>query len=132
MRKMDDGRFPFMRATQFCILIACSVLVTLCMIEEIFLSRAIIRQNYAVVDAHERSSTDGYYKNEWEKLALSTYRASQKDPAMTELLKEEGVAVHEGPPPGTPPVAPSPGGTVSPPAPGSKPVQAPAARPATP
>jgi hypothetical protein len=85
--------------------------VSLLMIRQIFLSHAIIKEQHILVDAHETADGDAVYQSGWEKLAMSVYRSSAQDPAMLDLLKSEGISIHEGPPPGdasTPNAAPLP------------------------
>ena len=93
------------RGIQFWTLLLLSTAVSLLMIEQIFLSHAIIREQHVLVDSHETADTDSIYQSGWEKLAMRVWRAGAENPAMFDLLKSEGIAVHEGPPPGAWPAA---------------------------
>ena len=98
-----------MRALQFWILLLASSFVSLLLIEQIFLSRALNRQQRMLVDSEEMVSTATTYENNWKSLAIHIYQASRQDPALEEVLKNEGVAIRSG----QPPVAGSPSATTS-------------------
>ncbi len=99
-----------MRSIPFWTLVLLSIGVSLLMIYQIYLSRAIIREQHVLVDYHEEADGDKAYTQAWEKLALLAYKASAQDPAMLELLKSENISIHQGPPPST-----VPPGAISPP-----------------
>jgi hypothetical protein len=107
---------------QFWTLLLVSCAVSLLLLKQIFLSRAIIREQHVLVDSHETADSDSVYQSAWEKLALSVYKSGAQDPAMFDLLKNEGVSIHEGPPPGSTPAVPS---AVPVPSASTKPVQTP-------
>ena len=115
------------RGIQFWILLFVSSAVSLLMVKQIFLSHEIIKEQHILVDSHETADSDSVYQSAWEKLAMNVWRAGAQDPAMLDLLKTEGISVHEGPPPGA---APATTNAVPVPATSSKPMQTP--HPATP
>jgi len=88
------------RGIQFWTLLILSLIVSLLMIGEIFISRTIIKEQHTLVDSHETADTAPEYKEAWQKLAVNIWRGSAQDPALLDLLKGEGVGVHQGPPPG--------------------------------
>jgi hypothetical protein len=116
-----------MKGIHFWTLLIVSTAVSLLMIKQIFVSREIIRQQHALVDAHERADTGPVYKAAWEKLALAVWKASLQDPAMAQVLKDQNIAVHEGSPPGAPQTS-----TNAAPVQPAAPKPAPASHPATP
>jgi hypothetical protein len=115
------------KGIQFWTLLILSSVIGLMLVWQIVLSHAIIREQHVLVDWHEKADSDSIYQTAWEKLAMRVYKASAQDPALLDLLKSEGIAVHQGPPPGSTNAAPAP-------APGSssKPVQATPPHPAAP
>jgi hypothetical protein len=117
-----------MRALQFWILLLVSSFVSLLLIDQIFLSRALNRQQRMLVDSEEIVSSATAYENNWKQLAIHIYQASRQDPALVEVLKNEGVSIHSG----VPPAAGSPTSTApsAPPASSKTPVTP--SHPATP
>jgi hypothetical protein len=113
-----ENSFMKARGVQFWTLLALSCVVSLLMLKQISLSHAIIEEQHVLVDAHEKADTDTIYQSAWEKLAMNIWKAGAQDPAMQDLLKTEGVAVHAGPPPGTT----LPATSAAPPAPSAKPL----------
>jgi hypothetical protein len=99
-----------MRALQFWLLLLISTFISLLMIEQIFLSRALSREQRMLVDSQEMVSSATAYENNWKSLAIHIYQASRQDPALAEVLKNEGVNIRSGLPPGT---GPSPATTPS-------------------
>jgi hypothetical protein len=96
------------RGIQFWTLVLLSSAVSLLMIKEIFLSHALIKAQHMLVDAHEIAESDPVYQSAWQKLAMTIYRAGAQDPAMYDLLKDERIKVHQGPPPGATNTSPVP------------------------
>jgi hypothetical protein len=99
------------RGIQFWTLLLLSSAVSLLMIEQIFLSHAIIKEQHILVDAHEAAESDSIYQSAWEKLAMSIWRSGARDPAMLDLLKTERIKVHQGPAPDATNAAPLPEAT---------------------
>lgn len=98
------------KGIQFWTLLILSIIVSMLMVGEIFISRSIIKQQHLLVDAQETAETGPYYKDAWQKLAVSIWKSSAQDPDLLALLKNEGVGVHQGPPPGSAaPGFPAPG-----------------------
>jgi len=99
-----------MRAIQFWILLLGSSLVSVLLIKQIFLSRALNVEQRVLLDSQEVASTGNEYESAWKQLAIHIYQASHQDPALTEVLKNENVMVQGGPAAGTgsvPAVTPS-------------------------
>lgn len=102
-----------MRNTQFWILLVASTLVSVLFIKQIFLSRALDREQRVLVDDRETASTGVAWQNTWQKLALEIYKASRQDPALAAVLKNDNVAIHTAPAPVTGPAAAPPLSPVS-------------------
>jgi hypothetical protein len=91
------------RGIQFWTLMVVSSIVFLLYMGEIYASHSIIKEQRFLVDQREIADSSPYYKDAWQKLAVAVWKGSQQDPALGELLKSEGIGVHEGPPPGSAP-----------------------------
>jgi len=84
-----------MRQSQFWILLLCSSLVSILLIKQIFVSRALEQEQRLLVDCQETASTETGYENAWKQLAIHMYQASHQDPALVQLLKSENVEIHQ-------------------------------------
>ena len=87
------------KGIQFWILLVLSIVTSLLYVSEVFISHAIINKQHVLVDQHEESEAGPYYKDAWQKLAVQAWKGSAQDPTMIDLLKAEGISVHQGPPP---------------------------------
>jgi hypothetical protein len=103
-----------MRSTQFWILLLFSSLLSVLLIKQIFVSRALDHEQRLLVDCQEVVSTGPTYENGWKQLAIRIYQASRQDPALAQVLKNEKVEIHEkldadagSAPPATPFVPPA-------------------------
>ena len=83
-----------MRSLQFWILLLSSSFVSILLIKQIFLSRALNLEQRQLVDSQETASTASGYENLWKQLALHIYQASRQDPTLAGVLKNEKVEVH--------------------------------------
>jgi hypothetical protein len=90
------------RGIQFWTLLILSLIISLLLLSQIYLSHAIIREQHLVIDSKEAAGQGPYYRQAWQKLAVSIWKAGAQDPAMFDLLKTERIGIHQGPPPGTP------------------------------
>jgi hypothetical protein len=102
------------RDIQFWTLLLLSSAVSLLMIKQIFLTRALVKEQHVLVDAHEIAAGDSIYQSGWEKLAMTIWKSGAQDPAMYELLKSERIKIHQGPPPGATNAAPVPSASSDP------------------
>ncbi len=84
-----------MKSTQFWLLMVLSIAVTCLYFKEITLSRTIVRAQHTLTDDQETADSATLYEKRWQNLALSVYEASKQDPAMADLLKSEGIHVHQ-------------------------------------
>ncbi len=118
-----------MRAVQFWVLMAASIVVTCLYFKEISLSRSVIRSQHTLTDDRETADTAPLYEKRWQSLAVGIYQASAQDPAMVNLLKSEGIRVHQ-----MPPGSVNPAGGRMPPNASTKPLASPSqpGHPATP
>jgi len=89
-------------SVQFWVLLVVSCIVFLLYMGEIYASHAIIKEQRFLVDQREIAETGTYYKDAWQKLAVEVWKESPQDPTLLELLKSEGIGVHQGAPPGSP------------------------------
>ncbi len=101
-----------MRTLQFWILVILSSLVSLLMIKEIFLTRAIKHQQIELTESQQTASTADGFENAWQKLAMRIFEVGRQDPALMQLLKSADVEVRTTPPaaaaaPGATPPSPS-------------------------
>jgi hypothetical protein len=100
-------RFPAQmksKGIQFWTLLVVSCIVFLLYVAEIYASREIIKEQRFLNEQSQTASVAPYYKDAWQKLAVEVWKGGAQDPALLELLKSEGIDVHEGGPPGgTPP-----------------------------
>lgn len=87
------------KGIQFWVLLVLSTLTSLLYVSEVFISHAIIKEQHYLVDQHEESDSGPYYKDAWQKLAVQAWKGSAQDPTLIDLLKAEGISVHQGPPP---------------------------------
>jgi hypothetical protein len=102
-----------MRAHQFWIVMLVSLLVSALMIEEVYLSSALTREQMVLVAMRDVVSTSPGYENAWKQLAFHIYQAGRQDPALIALLKSEQIDIHPNtaadagsPPATTPPTSP--------------------------
>jgi hypothetical protein len=86
-----------MRAAQFWILLLGSSFVSVLLIKQIFLGRALDQEERLLVDSRETASTGPGYENAWKQLAIHIYQASRQDPALAQLLKNANVDIHANP-----------------------------------
>jgi len=86
-----------MRAAQFWILLLGSSFVSVLLIKQIFLNRALDQEQRLLVESQEIASTGSTYENAWKQLARYIYQAGRRDPALAEVLKKENVEAHENP-----------------------------------
>ena len=84
-----------MRQSQFWILLLCSSFLSVLLIKQIFLSRALDQEQRFLVDSQETIATGPKFENAWKQLALRIYQADSQDPALAQLLKNENVEIHE-------------------------------------
>ncbi len=82
-----------------------SLVVFALYVSEIFISRGIIKEQRILVDQRELADAGPYYKDAWQKLAVQAWKGGAQDPTMIDLLKSEGIAIHEGAPPGSAPAS---------------------------
>lgn len=97
-----------MKKFQFWILLLSSAFVSVLMIKQIFLSKAIVAEQRTLIDNTETASMDQGYQNTWRQLAVHIYQASRQDPALAAVLKNENVDVGTTPPPAPSSKTPSP------------------------
>jgi hypothetical protein len=83
-----------MRRFQFWLLVAASSLVSLLMIKQIFLSRALNHEQGILLDSEETASTAQTYETAWQKLAMAIYESSRQDPGFASVLKQSDVEIH--------------------------------------
>ncbi len=88
-----------MKAAQFWILIVCSIIVSILLVQTVFLNRELNRKQRVLVDNQETIATTATYERAWKQLAIRIYEAGKGDPEMIQLLKSEGVNVYAGTPP---------------------------------
>lgn len=99
-----------MRNTQFWILLLGSTLVSGLLIKQIFLSHALNQEQSSLVDSQETASSGPAFENTWKQLAIHIYQASRQDPVLVDVLKNNNITIHMGPPSGAgsaPATAPS-------------------------
>ncbi len=87
-----------MRVLQFWILVLGSTLVSALMIKQIFLTRDLDQEQRLFVDSQETAATEPGYENAWHKVAIHIYLASRQDPALAQVLKDNGIQVRQGEP----------------------------------
>ena len=104
------------KGAQYWILLLTSAVISVLLVSQIFISRAIIHEQHFLVDQREAADAGPYYREAWHKLAVDVWEGSAQDPALLGLLKSEGIGVHEGPPPGTSAAPGAPAAPVSSPA----------------
>jgi len=85
-----------MRSSQFWILLLCSSFVSLLLLKQIFLSRALDREQRVLVDSQETIAQGSGFENAWQQLAAHIYQASRQgqDAALAQVLKDENLEVH--------------------------------------
>lgn len=76
-----------------------STIVSLLMIKQIVLSRALNREQRQYMDSQAFAATAQEYGNAWQTLAMHIYQSSRQDPAFAAILKEAAVDVRTTPPP---------------------------------
>src|ERR1017187_6839978 len=86
-----------MRAAQFWILLLGSSFVSVLLIKQIFLGRALDQEQRLLVDSQETASTATGYENAWRQLAIHIYQAGRQDPALAGVLKNANVEIHPSP-----------------------------------
>ncbi len=98
-----------MRNFQFWVLLFGSGFVSALMIEQIFLSRDVYRQQRQLIDNQEIATSGAAYQNTWRQLAVHIYSVSHQDPELTAVLRNNKVVIGTTPPPAatTPTLAPS-------------------------
>jgi hypothetical protein len=101
------------KGAQYWILLIAAGLISVLLVAQIFISRAIIHEQHFLIDQREAAESGPYYKQAWQDLAVQVWRGSAQDPALIDLLKSEGIGVHQGPPPASAPA----GTNAAPPAP---------------
>ncbi len=90
---------------QYWILLIAAGVIGILYISQIFISRSIIHEQRFLVDQSKVAETGPYYKQAWQDLAVQVWRGSLQDPALLDLLKSEGIGVHQGLPPGAAPAS---------------------------
>jgi Na+-transporting NADH:ubiquinone oxidoreductase subunit NqrC len=115
-----------MKATQFWILLACSLIISLLLGSQIYLTRELYQQERVLGDNQEDAAVAPVYEKAWKNLAIRIYEAGRSDPALLDVLKSESIGIQPSSmqPPGTPgqtpatnapgAVAPHPSGTTTP------------------
>jgi hypothetical protein len=83
-----------MRIFQFWILLLGSIAVSVLLIKLALLSRSLTQKQRDLVDTQNMVATAGTYENAWKQLSLHIYSASRQDPALAQVLKNEGVEIH--------------------------------------
>ena len=71
-----------------------SSLVSVLLIKQIFLGRALDQERRLLVDCQETVSTGPGFENAWKQLAIHIYQVGRQDPALAEVLKKENVEIH--------------------------------------
>jgi hypothetical protein len=97
-----------MRTFQYWALVLLSSLVSILMIKEIFLTRALKQQQLDLVDSQQTASTAQGFENAWQKVAMKIFEVGRQDPGLIQLLKSANVEVRSTPP-GEPNAAATPG-----------------------
>src|ERR1700722_19154403 len=111
-----------MRSLQFWILLLGSSFVSILLVKQIFLNRALFQEQRELVDSQEVVSQAPGFENAWKQLAIHIYQVSSQDPALSQVLQSEGIGIQPKAPsgtgttPATPPSA-SPASSKSPAAP---------------
>ena len=82
-----------MRRFQFWLLVIGSTLVSLLMVKQIFLSRALNHEQRTLIDCQDTASTAPTYQTAWQKLSLAIYDSSRQDPEFAAVLKNAGVEI---------------------------------------
>jgi len=103
-----------MRGLQFWILLLGSSFVSILLIKEISLSRALYQEERQLADSQETAAAGQGYETAWKQLAIHLYQASHQDPTLSDVLKTEKIVIRTTTSPT--PVPPAPGAT-APPAP---------------
>jgi hypothetical protein len=93
------------KGAQYWILLIAAGVISVLLVAQIFISRAIVHEQHFLIDQREAAEAGPYYKQAWQDLAVQVWKGSAQDPALLDLLKSEGIGVHQGLPPGTAPAA---------------------------
>jgi hypothetical protein len=91
------------KGVQFWILLITASVISVLLVSQIFISRAIIHEQRYLIDQREAAEAAPYYKQAWQDLAVQVWKGSGQDPSLIGLLKSEGIGVRQGPPPATAP-----------------------------
>ena len=109
-----------MRAFQFWILVLGATLVSLLMIKNVFIIRALNKQQRLLIQSEQMASAAPQYENAWKTLAMHVYQSSRNDPTLAAVLKNAAVQVRSeasanpdagttlAPSPATAPLTPAP------------------------
>jgi len=87
-----------MKATQFWILLICSLVICALLLKEFLLSRTLYYQERNMGDAEEIAASGSSYEAAWKQLAIRIYEVGHQDPELMNVLKSENIGVHQAPP----------------------------------
>jgi hypothetical protein len=109
-----------MRRFQFWLLVIGSTLVSLLMIKQIFLSRALNHEQRTLIECQETAGSAQTYQTAWQKLAMAIFESSRQDPEFAAVLKSANVEIHTKPnslPAGSAPIDSTPSSLLTSPKP---------------
>jgi hypothetical protein len=83
-----------MKAAQFWILMVCSTLIAIMLLQQIHLTRKLYQQERTMGDSQEEAARGPVYEKAWQNIAIRIYEVGANDPALQDVLKKENIAIH--------------------------------------